>query len=241
MKSLFDAIRASSASAIRGMDAFAAFTDFERANRGHRQLLDELALDLATRPARASDATASVQYLACRRRFSESFDALLFALQFTPEEAFAHNDWRFLLDAPDDSGLLAKCTLGQLSSWATWDANRSAPLGIRLCDIRLKRDGDTLDIALTLTGPAKLRAERSLRIDSAPCTTLREARALGARFRQALQALLSQAPDFAEFSAQRQHETTRRELTGRLKTLLASNFSRDELQWLREHAGTFPF
>jgi len=121
MKAIFDAIRA--AKDLRKSDEGYHLQAFELRNRGHQNQLDDLALELMTKPL-----YHFTPWGAFRTRVDTLQDSLRALLQgltaFVPAHATHRADWQSILSATDSTGLMLRTTRGLIQDWATYGTYR---------------------------------------------------------------------------------------------------------------------
>lgn len=239
MKSIFDAIRA--AKTLRGSDEGFHLQEFERRNRGHQNDLDDLSLELMTRPM--YQFTPSGPFRTRLFTVQDSLQALLRGLtDFVPAHAAEREDWQAILRAQDSSGLLLRTTLGLLKDWDMFGLYREFR-GLNLSQYSAKVQGDQLRLLLTLSTGRKgaLKASRELWVDAKDTQTIGGCLRLYSDARLAIEALLQTASSWEEFSPERAKSQYESELRERLRTTLKQNFSAEDLAWLRLNATTLTF
>lgn len=239
MKAIFDAIRA--AKDLRKSDEGYHLQAFELRNRGHQNQLDDLALELMTKPF-----YHFTPWGAFRTRVDTLQDSLRALLQgltaFVPAHATHRADWQSILSATDSTGLMLRTTRGLIQDWATYGAYREfGTLRVERYASELKDGVLKLNLSLCAGPRDALKAQRQLSIAAPETGTLQGCLQLYAGAVAGISALLKSASTWPEFSAESAKAQREADLRSRLRTTLAQSFSNEELAWLRSNAASLQF
>lgn len=235
MKQIFDAIRAAKNELTGPLGD--ALRHFERANRGHSHLLDELALERSTKPSALICFSGRGTQGQARRAetLRNSTRNLMNAIQthlsqgnvLTPE-------CERILDIEDSTQYLRM--FFESLRWANMDFNPKFPRAYRMEPIAYRFEGKTLILKLsiqpTLTGAMPKTAE--ICINEGKPDTLRGILEMRTKADKAIETFAAKATSDKRFIDAFEN-AQKKDLSRRLNELLEREFNAHERQWLKDN------
>lgn len=231
MKQIFDAIRAKKdRHSIPGAQAL---INFEQRNRGHRQLIDELALEMATSPTPYYTTNCGKDLARdARLRTLRSTTSLL--LKSAAE--LGHDDqFSIILHAKDETGLLQHLALQQLT-WSNMEFNRESKL-FKLAQPEFQFKNGTLTMSLKLYGglSKELIATRSFELHDIALDSLAGCLDMRKKWDQQLSQFIESARSLPELSPALDDKLMKARMKSRFESILKENFTKEERLWLSKN------